>query len=139
MKPILLALLCGLLAAGCKGPASSAKSSPKTWYTSYFANSLNAGRTFHSELLLTAGKKTELKIPTKEPIIIGFTLEKGYEVYHSRSWVYMGTPEEPHKFGGAPGISLKFEPKDGEITLIVENTSPVDTRAAIYTEPISKD
>jgi hypothetical protein len=135
VKRILFALFCGLLATGCDGP----KSTSKTWYAGYFKQSLNVGKTFHSELFLTAGQKSELKIPSKEPIIVGFTLEKGYEVYHSKSWVYMGPPEEPHKTGGAPGVSLKFEPKDGVITLIVENTSPVDTRAAIYTEPIKKD
>ena len=135
MKHIFVALLCGLLAAGCKGPASA----PKTWYAAYFKQSLNDGKTFHSEQLFTAGQKTELQIPSKEPIIVGFTLEKGYDVYHSGDWVYMGTPEEPRKFGGAPGISLEFKPKDGVITLIVENTSPVDTRIAFYTEPVRKN
>ena len=66
-------------------------------------------------------------------------MEKGYEVYKSGSWVYFGPPEKPRKAGGAPGISQKFEPKDGAITLIVENTSPVDTRIAFYTEPIRKN
>lgn len=135
MKRILFALLCALLATGCKGPKSGAK----TWYAGYFESSLGAGQTFHSELLLTAGQKAELKIPSKEAIIIGFTLEKGYEVFHAKSWVYLGTPEEPHKVGGAPGVALEFEPKDGVITLIVENTSPVDTKVAIYTEPIRKN
>ncbi|MCW1922814.1 hypothetical protein OKA05_09655 [Luteolibacter arcticus] len=138
MKQILFVLLCGLLVASCKEPATNAKSSPKTWYSDYFANSLSAGQTFHSEVILTAGQKTELKIPSNEPIIVGFTLEKGYEVYQSKSSVYLGTPEEPHKVGGAPGVSHEFEPKDGVITLIVENTSPVDTRIAFYTEPAKK-
>jgi hypothetical protein len=135
VKHIFIALLCGLLATGCRGPNSGSKA----WYAAYFKQSLNDGKTFHSEQLLTAGQKTELKIPSKEPIIVGFTLEKGYDVYHSRDWVFMGTPEEPHKTGGAPGVSLEFEPKDGVITLIVENTSPVDTRIAFYTEPLKKD
>ena len=137
MKRILITLLCTLLAAGCNGSKSS--STPKPWYASYFASSLSAGQTFHSELHLAAGQKVELKIESKDSVIVGFTLEKGYEVYHSRDWVYMGTPEEPRKAGGAPGVSLEFAPKDGVITLIVENTSPVDTRAAFYTEPVRKD
>jgi len=137
VKRILITSLCTLLATGCNGSRSG--STPKPWYASYFASSLSAGETFHSELQLAAGQKAELKIDSKVPIIVGFTLEKGFDVSHSKGSVWLGPPEMPHKIGGAPGVSNKFEPEDGVVTLIVENDSPVDTRVAIYTKPVGKD
>jgi hypothetical protein len=139
VKRVLVVFLCGLFAAGCKGPNSVTTSAPRPWYASYFESSLSVGETFHSELHLTAGQKAELKIAAKEPIIVGFTLEKGYDVHQSKGSFWIGTPDTPHKAGGAPGVSDKFVPTEGTITLIVENDSPVDTRVAIYTQPVKKD
>jgi hypothetical protein len=136
---LVLGLLFTLLATGCKGPKSTSTSVPRAWHAAYFEQSSNAGRTFHSELQLAPGQKAELKIPAEDAIIIGFTLEKGYEVYHSKKWVWLGTPEKPHKVSGAPGIADKFVPTNGMITLIVENESPIDTRVAIFTGPVGKN
>jgi hypothetical protein len=139
VKHLIFTLLCALLATGCKRPKGGSASTPKPWYATYFEHPLSADQTFHSELQLAAGQKAELKIHSNEPVIIGFTLEKGYEVFQSKGSVWLGPPEKPHKTGGAPGVSDKFVPKEGVVTLIVENESPVDTRLAIYTEPIGKD
>ena len=81
-----------------------------------------------------AGTKTELAITAKEKVVIGFTLEKGYEVFKSKGSVWLGTQAKPHAVGGAPGVSYEFSPENEVVTLIIENDSPVDTRVAIYTK-----
>lgn len=135
MKPFVVASLGAVLAGACKSPEKSAD----PWYTAYFESPLSTTATFHSELELAAGEQVDVQVRSDDELVIGFTLEKGYEVFKSGGSVWLGTAEKPHTVGGAPGVSNNFTPRDGTVTLTVENDSPVATRIAIFTQPAEQD
>lgn len=68
-------------------------------------------------------------------MVVGFIVEKGYEISKDSGTIYMGTNYTPHAVGGSPGTWKKFEAANGSVTIRLENTSTIETRLAIYTKP----
>ena len=133
--PLCLCVLCFL---GCEGKSthSAASTEPDTtraWYSAWISK--DNGEQFYSELTLAPGEVGRVSIPSETPIVVGFIVEKGYEVSKDSGTIYMGTEETPHMVGGAPGTWKEFEAPNGLVAIRLENTSTVATRIAIYTKP----
>ena len=81
-----------------------------------------------------------ISIPSDTSLVIGFIVEKGYDVSMNSGTVYMGTEDTPHAVGASLGTWKEFEAANGVVTIRLENASAVATRLAIYTKPgIYKD
>jgi hypothetical protein len=100
---------------------------------------LSQGAKFHSEFALNAGKAHVIRIRTDVDTIVGYAVRDGYEVSRSSGTIYMGTEENPALGGGSPGIQLRFTPTQGVISVRFENTTPIDTRLAVYTKQGEQD
>lgn len=121
-----------LLMIGCResgGPGPAGAAAPDEWYQSW----MNEGQTLHAEFSLKAGDTRKFRIPSAEPLTVGFTLSAGFDIVKSGGTVYLGTPDQPHTAGGAPGVFIDLAPEDGNIDVLVENASGVETRVALYT------
>lgn len=138
MARILLLPIIMLCLAACEqdGPKSASKteSDPSdAWYSRWISESRGEG--FHSEITLPAGETSEVVISSETALVIGFIVEKGYEISQDSGTIYMGTTDAPHAVGGSPGTWKEFESSDGAIKVRLENTSGIPTRLAIYTKP----
>lgn len=122
-----LVIFCFLAILGCKNKEESS-----AWHDGWVDPA--DGEIFHSEIFLEPGGITPVSIEAESEIRVGFTVEKGYEVFKSEGTIYMGPPDDPHAVGGSPGVSATYNPKNGVIELLIENTSPIPTKVAIYTE-----
>ncbi|WP_234047538.1 hypothetical protein [Luteolibacter pohnpeiensis] len=133
----LIFCLCVLGLSGCesKSTHSAAPTEPdttRTWYSAWISQ--DNGEQFHSELTLAPGEVTKVSISAETSIVVGFILEKGYEVSKDPGTIYMGTEKAPHMVGGAPGTWKEFDATNGLVAIRLENTSAVATRIAVYTK-----
>lgn len=107
--------------------------SENAWYSSWISE--DGGEQFHSELSLVPGEVTNLSIPSDSKLVVGFVVEKGYEISKSSGTIYMGTNDTPHAVGASTGTWNEFKAVNNSVSLRFENTSAISTRLAIYTKP----
>lgn len=124
---LLLFCLCVLCLSGCES-----KSTTQAWYSAWISK--DHGDQFHSELTLAPGEVGKVSIPSETSTVVGFIVEKGYEISKGSGTIYMGTEEVPRMVGGAPGTWKEFAATNGFVAIRLENTSAVATRIAIYTK-----
>jgi hypothetical protein len=138
MARLLLLPIVMLCLAACKQEGSQSASKTESdasdaWYSKWISES--RGERFDSEISLAAGEAGEVVISSETPLVIGFIVEKGYEISKDPGTVYMGTTDTPHAVGGSPGTWREFESSDGAVKVRLENASGIPTRLAIYTKP----
>ena len=138
MMRLLIVPLVAFCLVACKQEGSTSSRSPeldsgKSWYSAWISE--KDGEQFHSEISLGAGENAEVSIPSKTPLVVGFIVEKGYEISKDTGTVYMGTADTPRAVGGSPGTWREFEAIDGVVKVRLENASSIPTRLAIYTKP----
>jgi len=75
-----------------------------------------------------------MSIKSDTPLIVGYVVEKGYEITKDAGTIYMGTSDTPHSVGGSPGMWKEFDPANGSVSVRFENTSSIKTKLAIYTK-----
>jgi hypothetical protein len=126
-----LALIFTMMAlVGCDSGSPKVSSN---WYDTWLAAKLDKGAVFHSEFALKSGEKNVISIDADSPTQVGYVVKEGYEVTKSTGTIHLGTEDQPKMVGGSPGTSHVFPPKGGKIVVVFENTSPIDTRLAVYT------
>ena len=117
---------------GCKPTQTSVAETSDNWYVAWI--SVDHGEVFHSELSLAAGEKRTITISSRTPQVIGYIVEKGFEVSKSSGTIYMGSEDKPHAVGGSPGTWMEFVTENGQIEVLLENTSDISTKLAVYTK-----
>ena len=134
-----LFLLCvfslGFASCDSKPLRSADQSEPdsaNSWYSAWISE--DQGEQFHSELSLAPGEVGSVSIPSDTSLVVGFFVEKGYEVSKDPGTIYMGTHDTPLAVGGSPGTWKEFAATNGSVTIRLENTSAIATRLAIYTK-----
>lgn len=114
-------------------------SGQRHWYDAWLNHSTTeAYQEFHSEIEITSGEKASLIINCEAPIIVGYFVKDGYEVTNDEGTIYMGTFSSPRMVGASPGSWREFSPEGGEIEILFENTSSIDTLLAVYTSTAKK-
>lgn len=119
-----------MMMAGCN------RSQPKAdanWYDVWLSKKLHQGAVFQTEFALKSGGTHTLSINVNRSIEVGFVVKDGYEISKSNGTIYLGTVDHPKIIGASPGAIHAFTEKNGEIVVLFENTSPFDTRLAVYT------
>ena len=107
--------------------------SKNAWYSSWISE--DRGERFRSEQSLAPGEVTSVSIPSDTSLVVGFVVEKGYEISKSFGTIYMGTNDTPHAMGASTGTWNEFKAANNSVTIRFENTSAIPTRLAIYTKP----
>lgn len=130
--------LAALCLVACKQDVSKSTGNPEidatqSWYSTCISG--KSGEHFHSEIGLGAGEFGEVSVASEAPLVVGFVVEKGYEISKGHGTIYMGTADAPRAIGGSPGACREFEATGGVVRVRLENASRIPTRIAIYTKP----
>ena len=105
------------------------------WYKSWFDQSWTKDANFFKEFELLAGDSYEVNIPSDKPLFIGCV--------SSEPKVITTTSDAPsfkfEKEGDSisPRAPVVVAPKDGNIHVIIGNSSEYDTRIMVWTAPES--
>jgi hypothetical protein len=103
----------------------------ESWYSPWIKD--RDGRVLHSEISLDPGEVTTVEMQSEASRVVGFVVEKGFDISKEKSLIFMGSEDDPHALGASVGTWKAFEPKDGLIRLRLENGSGISTKVAIYT------